>query len=313
MKFGAALVLVALLAWPGLALADAEPLPPAAVKAIREFGPVQNGETIALARRLMTPLQRPAPASVRVEADLAYGADERQKLDVFVAEDGGAAKPVLVFVHGGGFVGGAKSAPDSPFYRNIGYRFAADGFLAVNVTYRLAPLHPWPAGSEDVGAALAWVRESAARYGGDPEHIVLVGHSAGATHVAGYVFLVGPPHGDGVVGAVLVSGAFDPASFRDAPNTRAYFGSDVEEYAARNPVAAVERRRIPLLVAMAEYDPPAFQLEATRLFAAVCRRDGRCPRLYQAQDHNHMTEIYSIDSADDRLAREIADFARRPS
>ena len=80
--------------------------------------------------------------------------------------------------------------------------------LGVNATYRLAPKHQWPAGAQDVGASARWVRANIAAYGGDPNRIVLMGHSAGASHVAGYLVhkQLQPADGDGVIGAILLSG-----------------------------------------------------------------------------------------------------------
>ena len=95
--------------------------------------------------------------------------------------------PVLVFVHGGGFVMGDKGAPDAPFYNNVGLWAARSGCIGVTMTYRLAPAAPWPAGSEDVGAAVQFLHEAVERWGGDPKSIFLMGQSAGAVHVAGYV------------------------------------------------------------------------------------------------------------------------------
>jgi acetyl esterase/lipase len=59
--------------------------------------------------------------------------------------------------------------------------------VGVTITYRLAPEHPWPAGAQDVGQAVAWVTEHISGYGGDRARMVVAGHSAGAAHVAGYL------------------------------------------------------------------------------------------------------------------------------
>src|SRR5262249_57435317 len=83
--------------------------------------------------------------------------------------------------------GGDKNA-DGVFYGNLGHYFAGHGILTVVANYRLAPAHPWPAGSQDVASAVAWVRANAKAYGGNPERIILFGQSAGATHSAGYLF-----------------------------------------------------------------------------------------------------------------------------
>ena len=172
-----------------------------------ELTPDQIQATIAL----MAPhAPRPGP-DVEVHRDVAYGPDPRHRLDVFVpaagtlidrsrmdvagnnrslAEErwaGADRAPVLVFVHGGGFVMGDKGAPDAPFYNNVGLWAARSGCIGVTMTYRLAPAAPWPAGSEDVGAAVQFLHADVEQWGGDPKGIFLMGQSAGAVHVAGYV------------------------------------------------------------------------------------------------------------------------------
>ena len=67
-------------------------------------------------------------------------------------------RPVLMFVHGGAFVGGGRRGPGgSPFYDNIMLFAARNGIVGVNTTYRLAPQNRWPAGAQDVGSAVRWV------------------------------------------------------------------------------------------------------------------------------------------------------------
>jgi triacylglycerol lipase len=87
------------------------------------------------------------------------------------------ARPVLVFVHGGGFTGGNRRTGDSPFYDNIMLWALKNGMVGVNMTYRLAPQSQWPAAQQDIASALAWVQDNIASHGGDPSRIVLMGHS----------------------------------------------------------------------------------------------------------------------------------------
>ena len=112
--------------------------------------------------------------------DIAYavrsGADPRlTSLDV-CAPAGGRDLPVMVFIHGGGWSTGDKSR----YTTNHANYFCPRGFVMVTVNYRLAPDVVYPAFSEDVAAAIGWVKSSISPYGGDPGRIVLSGHSAGA-------------------------------------------------------------------------------------------------------------------------------------
>jgi acetyl esterase/lipase len=127
------------------------------------------------------------------------------------------------------------------------------------------------------------VRTNIGAYGDDPKRIVLMGHSAGASHVAGYLFhkQLQPADGDdSVIGAILLSGGYDPtAGMTDG--RRAYYGEDQSLHAARSPLRHI---------GFAEYDPPRFQIEAINLFRALCERDNRCPPMKQLRGHNHLTE-----------------------
>src|SRR5258706_203989 len=316
---------------------------------IKEIGPVLNPDVVLEMYKLYDPIMPKAPAGVTVKEDLAYGADERQKLDVFAPEKSpgrtlpvvlfvhgggfvagaqmpawadvfapekspGRTLPVVLFVHGGGFVAGAKSRPGTPFYRNVGYFFARNRAVGVNMTYRLAPKNPWPAGGEDVAAAVRWVHKNIAAYGGDPERIVLFGHSAGATHVAQYVFdasLQPKDRADGVKGAILQSGIFDPAAAPPGPNIEAYFGKGRESWHAKSPYGKLEGRKIPLFIVSAELDPPAFKGESARLRDELCKRRG-CPRHTELAGHNHLSEILHLNTADDSMGTDLLGFVRFP-
>lgn len=83
--------------------------------------------------------------------------------------------PAVILVHGGSWARGSRSRMD-----RIAAAVAEHGFVAVNIEYRLAPEHPYPAPLEDVLAAVRWVRRNAARLGVDPRRIALWGYSAGA-------------------------------------------------------------------------------------------------------------------------------------
>lgn len=111
---------------------------------------------------------------------IAYGNNERQKLDVYVPE--GEAKkpyPVLVFFHGGAWRDGEREG-----YGFLGRAFAARGIVTVVADYRKAPKHLFPAFVEDTASAIAWVSANIGKHKGDPENISIMGHSAGAHLVA---------------------------------------------------------------------------------------------------------------------------------
>lgn len=241
------------------------------------------------------------PASFR---DIAYGPDERHRLDIYGA--GGAEKPVLLFVHGGGFVMGDKGDGGSWANANVGRMAAAAGFIGVVINYRLAPDHQWPAGAEDVAAAVDWLVANAAQHGGDPARIVVCGTSAGSVHLAGYLRLR-PDAPARVRGAVLLSGLYGYTAID--PKDERYYG-DAALYPARMPLEAVAATSLPLLLACAEFDPPRFQAEFLGLMQDRLARHGAMPRSYIASGHNHYTMAMHLGSSDHRLADEIIQFVK---
>ena len=109
-----------------------------------------------------------------VVSDARFGPDPAQRIDVIAPETPGP-HPVLVFIHGGGWHSGAPGE-----YAFIGRHFARAGYVVVLPGYRLGEAGRYPHMLEDSAAALAWVQGNAARLGGDPQRVFVMGHSAGA-------------------------------------------------------------------------------------------------------------------------------------
>ena len=114
--------------------------------------------------------------------NLPYGQDSRQRLDVY-APPHAANRPVVIFWYGGSWTQGSKAD-----YRFVGTTLAEHGFVAVLPDYRLYPQVAFPLFDEDGARAVAWVEQHAQEFGGDPKHIVLMGHSAGG-HTAAFLAL----------------------------------------------------------------------------------------------------------------------------
>jgi len=246
----------------------------------------------------------------RRRADCEYGEHPRQRLDIYAsATVARGPRPVLVWVHGGGFVRGEKHSSEHPFNAHVGYFAARCGWIGVVMNYRLAPEFGWPAGGEDVGAVVDWLKANVARYGGDPNGIFLAGTSAGAVHVATHLHLRGDSHG--VRAAVLLSGLYGATPLEIAD--RLYYGNDETLHAARFPMEAVARSTLPLLLACAEFDPPRFQTEWCRMLETLHGRRGRLPRAHFASGHNHYTLAMHLGTADTRLSDEIVQFVHEHS
>jgi triacylglycerol lipase len=258
-------------------------------------------------------LEEEEPERYRIERDQAYGPDARHRLDIFApAEpDEGPPRPVLLFVHGGGFVRGDKGGPEDPFYNNVGMWAVRRGLLGVTMIYRLAPGFQWPAGAEDVARALEWLTHNAATFGGDPRRIVVMGQSAGAVHVAG--FLAGH-HGRVVpqpAGAVLLSGQYDLTTLEHTSFETAYFGADRTRFAAQSSLEGLLKTPVPCLFTMAELDPPMFQQQAAQLMQAHLAAKGVLPRMLYLLGHNHISTVLQIGTPGDTLGRELSNFIVR--
>jgi acetyl esterase/lipase len=111
-----------------------------------------------------------------VERDVPYAdpAHERQVLDIY-APDGAKGLPVVFWIHGGGWQTGDKTSVQlKPRV------FTERGFVFVSTNYRLLPDVEMDVLIRDVAKSLGWVHKNIARYGGDPQRIFVMGHSAGA-------------------------------------------------------------------------------------------------------------------------------------
>ena len=132
--------------------------------------------------------------------DIRYADGPRHTLDVYAPPRHASPVPVVVFFYGGGWETGDKA-----MYRYVGASLAAGGVLAIIPDYRLHPAVVFPAFVEDAARAIAWAHANAARFGGDPHRVFLMGHSAGAQIAAlvaldpAYLRAVGLPADAGCV------------------------------------------------------------------------------------------------------------------
>ena len=269
-------------------------------------------------RALYGPVLARAPAGGGVERDLAYGTHARQVLDVYrPLEHAAQGHPVLIFLHGGGFLRGDKSERE-----NFGRYFSRHGVLTLLPNYRLAPESIWPSGAQDAASVFAWARDNAAQYGGDPRRIVIAGESAGAAHVAAAALVrrFHPPGGLAAAGVALVSGVYNAELERRArrqfgiatpdPRNEAYFGADLERHAQMSTVELIDAAPLPTFISYAELDPPQMQVQAGELFARLVTRHGYDPQIEVVRGHNHLTQVYAVNSGDDSLAAPLLTFVR---
>ncbi len=130
------------------------------------------------------------PPGVQIERDISYipGGDPAQKLDIYRAKAStNGISPLIVYIHGGGWMGGSKS--HCPYVGMV-----ARGYVVASVEYRFSQVATFPAQIQDCQAAIRWLRLNREKYGIDPDHIGVIGGSAGG-HLSA---LLGTTGGKGV-------------------------------------------------------------------------------------------------------------------
>lgn len=167
-----------------------------------------------------------------------------------VVPKGNGPHPVLVYLHGGGWVCGSPLT-----HRKLGYRFAEAGFLVVNVDYRLAPEHPFPTPLDDCVTAIRWAAQEVGRYGGDPARLAVGGDSAGGNlSAAAAIALADEPAAPRA--ALLLYGVFDFATL----------GTALPGSAATDPLAQMGTKLVAMMTeAYLGADPDASLLADPRV------------------------------------------------
>ena len=243
----------------------------------------------------------------------AYGADPRQSVAVYRESGRAGPLPVILFVHGGSWNSGN---PDD--YGFVARGLAPEGFVVVLAGYQLHPKVHFPAMLEDTAAAVAWARANVARHGGDPDRIVLMGHSAGAYNVVmtaldrQWLGRAGLPD-TAVSGVIGLAGPYDFYPF-DSDSTRASFG-EAPEPERTQPVNYVRADAPPLLLLTGEADTTVKPRNTRALARAMAEAGGGAATgFYSGKDHADILLTLASPWRRDRavLDRVVA-FAREPS
>jgi len=156
--------------------------------------------------RLTAALDRHAPANVTGLINERYGADPDMLLDVFRPASASGPLPLVVWVHGGGFVGGTKDEL-AGYFKLV----ASNGFVVAAPRYSLAPGRRYPTPLRQLMQALQYLQANAGRLLIDPDRIALAGDSAGAHIAAQAGALVTTP---GYAEAVGITPTITPAQLR---------------------------------------------------------------------------------------------------
>ncbi len=225
------------------------------------------------------------PADVRVEQNVSFLGDERkEKADLYFPLEMPKDKrvPAVVIIHGGGFVGGEKNAAREI---NIGSNLARNGYLAMSIEYVLSVKGStvWPQNLHDCKTAVRWLRKNAERLHIDPDHIGVIGGSAGG-HLAAMVTLTAPgdgldpkePYGDlscRVQCGVDLYGPAEFGSWHDSPMLGKKFAEAPELYRQASPVAYAHKDSPPMLILHGTADTTV-ALKQSELMAEALQKAG---------------------------------------
>lgn len=204
--------------------------------------------------------------SRKIARNVPYGAGDRQKLDIYAPKAAPGQLPVVFFVYGGSWMDG-----DRRNYDFVGRALAALGYVTVIADYRLLPEVEYPGFLGDGAAAFAWVADNISAYGGDPERIALMGHSAGAYNAL--MLALDPAYlaARGLLGRVRcmvgLSGPYDFFPFDGAITLRT-FGA-VTSPRATQPINHVTSAAPPAFLASGDKDTLVYPRNSVALAKAL--------------------------------------------
>ena len=240
---------------------------------MRRFGPVLMLTWLLSACSGTGLLNAVAPSQgIAVTTDVPYGEGPRRKLDIYKPSQPSA--PVVLFFYGGSWKTGDRS-----MYEFVGKAFASRGFLTIVPDYRVYPEVRYPAFIDDAAAAVAWTKAHIADYGGDPDRVFLVGHSAGAQLAAmltldkAFLGRVGLNPDRDIAGMIGLSGPYDFLPLNDPDLDRIF--APAHDLAETQPINYARAGAPPMLLLTAESDTIVYPRNSIGLAARMKTLGGR--------------------------------------
>lgn len=223
----------------------------------------------------------------------SYGPGNRHSMDIYSPPLHDAPAPVVVFFYGGGWEDGDKA-----MYRFVGAALAARGILTVIPDYRVYPEVRFPGFIEDGADATRWTRDHIAKYGGDPNRMVLMGHSAGAhiaamlTFDAQWLHAVGMDPARDIRGMVGLAGPYDFLPLQ-SETLKIIFGPESGRGASQ-PINFVDGTAPPAFLATDRDDDTVDPRNTARLAERIRQRGGSVAvRVYDHVSHRTLIGAFS--------------------
>lgn len=223
--------------------------------------------------------------AAQATAPVAYGDDPAQRLFIYTPPgDGPVGLPVAIFVHGGSWQSGSPVD-----YGFVARNLVPEGMIVVNAGYRLGPDGKYPGMVEDAASAIAWVHANIASYGGNPEALTIIGHSAGAYNVMmaaldpHWLAEAGVPQ-SAIRGVVGLAGPYDFLPFTTEGAIAAL--GHVEPPSATQPVTYIRGDAPPLLLLHGEKDTTVLPRNSRILAVAIRQAGGEAEAVFYPElDH----------------------------
>jgi len=258
---------------------------------------------------------------VQIHPDINYleenkGQDNQNTahlLDIYQPEDCQFC-PVIIYIHGGTWVLGDKGG--------LSYKaksFTSQGFIYISINYRLSPDYRFPAHAQDVAHAFSWVKNNIQEYGGNPEQIYLMGHSAGG-HLAALItldeqylatFNLKPSDIDGIIG--IDSAAYHLPSLFSAEPKNQYlfswaFGDHPLDWEIASPINYIKKGKTipPFLLLVA--DGREISKTVNQNFYQKLQKYGYNATIFHFPNKDHVSIDYDLGKEDDPVFPVILDW-----
>lgn len=245
--------------------------------------------------------------------DVAYGQGPRHKLDIYQPTVHAAGSPTIVFFYGGGWEDGDKKD-----YKFLAQALTSRGYTVVVPDYRVYPEVVFPAFVNDAASAVAWTEANISEYGGDTEHLFLMGHSAGA-HIAALLNLnadylaqhgVSPEMLSGVIG---LAGPYDFLPLK-SDTLKTIFGPEETRWQSQ-PIEFVTGQHPPMLLMVGLDDLTVWPRNSIRL-AQKLEAQGSNVQLVQLEGYGHVAMVAKLARplrGDGALLKPIVEFINQKS
>ncbi len=254
------------------------------------------------------------PAPIKEILDIGYfeGKDKdssKHKLDIYLPSKPQNA-PVFFFVHGGAWVQGDKNFLG--IYSAIGRLAAQNGMIGVVISYRLTPKVKHPSHAEDVARAISWTTKNIKNYGGDPERIILCGHSAGG-HLVSLVscdqtyFKKEDINPNSIKGVISISGVYEIPQLLLGN----VFGKDPQNKIKASPITHVRKELPPFLLLCADKELPLCTKTDCQKFQKALIDNGNSVIFEEISSNNHMKMVFDAGNPTRKVANLILQFCKQ--